>query len=420
MSAPQKPLVFISHKVLDPVTEPILEQILRTLSEHTEIKIDVISIPPGREWQDEIEKWLFECQAAILLLSPEAVRSFWVQFETNFLCLRRRLIDSNLTILPVPLGNVRMNELPPEFEISRISGIEAVCSPDADGLVQVLVNQLRMVQELYGPQPPLYELERDLVQLFNEVGQNLQTEIVLDAVTRMGLGRTALDTIRDKWRWLARKLFTIDLDQLDEVMRVFPASVRERSGRKIVNTVAPFCWVDENAAACIPKVASKPESQRCLGINSMKVRTAEMYIRRACTRSKMWPYKPVPSDWSMERPGEDLAYSVRKIVMEMIGYDSADEVTPEDFRAALCEEIQENGPVIVILPESVYRADASFLAELMDLEEFRPLTFMVLLGNITLQNFENGHRTRIEYVRPEIDCRKESEAHRRINQMIRA
>jgi hypothetical protein len=97
----------------------------------------------------------------------------------------------------------------------------------------------------------------------------------------------------------------------------------------------------------------------------------------------------------------------------------AEEMTPQKFKAALCREIKENGPVIVILPEAVYKAGSSFLAELMDLEEFKPLTFIVLLGNITSQKFENGPCNLIEYVRPELDRQKESDAHQRINTMAR-
>jgi hypothetical protein len=56
------------------------------------------------------------------------------------------------------------------------------------------------VKEKYGTRPSLYELERDLIDVFEQIGDNIRSEVVLDAAECLGLDRTALAGIREKSR----------------------------------------------------------------------------------------------------------------------------------------------------------------------------------------------------------------------------
>lgn len=309
-----------------------------------------------------------------------------------------------------------MHQLPARFQKSRIADIQPIKGSSDEAIANSIVNQLKAVKEKYGVRPTLYELERDLIQEFDGISANIQTDVLLDAAESIGIERTGVDGVREKSRWLARKLFKINLEQLEAVIGVLPEGIREKSGSVIVNKVAPFCWIDEQAAARVLEVANEPPPKRGAGLNSDNVLTARMYLRRACRRSKLWPFQELPATWST-RARKDIVDSVRILVQAMVGYLPDDNVNARDLEAALQEEVQRNGPVFVIVPPIVYKVDPNLIFWLMDVEEFKLVTFVILLGNITPKEFQNDRSIRIEYVHPPLDRQKECEALRKIRKL---
>jgi len=51
-------------------------------------RMDQIDIVSGRPWRSTINAWLDSCDFAVILLTPAAMRSAWVQFEVNILTHR--------------------------------------------------------------------------------------------------------------------------------------------------------------------------------------------------------------------------------------------------------------------------------------------------------------------------------------------
>ena len=412
MSTKKKPTVFISHKAQDPDSDALLKKIVDELDAEFTLQVDVTGLRAGREWQDNIERWLLQCDASILLLTPGTAGSHWVQFETSFLCLRRRRVDRNLVILPVPLGGTKLHQLPQEFEKSKVAELQAVIGADHDAIVAALRKELQPVKDNLDCGRESSELERDLIHIFDK----MRPDVILDAAEKLGFDRSELDGIADKSAWLARKLFGIDIDCLDAVIGALPEELRATAGKAIVALVAPFCWIDAQAAARIPEVAGKPESERGAGLNTENPKTAHMYIRRACRSSRLWPNRDTPPTWS-GKAAADLIENVRHLVKTALGYLESEPVSPEQLRDDLLDETKK-GPVLVVLPAAVAKCDGALLAQLMNAEDLKLVTFLVLLGQVKGSEFDRQRFKGVEFIEPELDFRQEQQIHRKVRKML--
>ncbi|HEU4888545.1 MAG TPA: toll/interleukin-1 receptor domain-containing protein [Thermoanaerobaculia bacterium] len=67
------------------------------------ILLDEVKLHPGDAWRARINLWLGLCDAAVLILSPAALRSHYVAFEANILGYRWSL-DPTFKIIPVLVG----------------------------------------------------------------------------------------------------------------------------------------------------------------------------------------------------------------------------------------------------------------------------------------------------------------------------
>ena len=90
--------VFISHSSKD---DPSLLEGLknRIQKEGFELRFDQGNLRAGDEWREELRKWMYDCDAAIILFSSSAITSSWVIAETIMLTWRRAL-DRTFLLIP--------------------------------------------------------------------------------------------------------------------------------------------------------------------------------------------------------------------------------------------------------------------------------------------------------------------------------
>jgi hypothetical protein len=106
--------VFISHSAADreegetavnveahAVRVAIRDALAQTGKFH--VLLDEVELHPGDAWRARINLWLGLCDAAVLVLSPAALKSHYVAFEANILGYRRSL-DIDFKIIPVLVG----------------------------------------------------------------------------------------------------------------------------------------------------------------------------------------------------------------------------------------------------------------------------------------------------------------------------
>jgi TIR domain len=85
-----RPLIFISHSARNDVeTYKSLKIIKKYLDgKGFEVLIDETGIEGADPWNECINTWLAYCQGAIILLTPKALNSAWVQKEVAILSWR--------------------------------------------------------------------------------------------------------------------------------------------------------------------------------------------------------------------------------------------------------------------------------------------------------------------------------------------
>jgi hypothetical protein len=109
-----KPRVFISHVNGDPSGEQIWPQLRKALTTAGfDVLVDRELLKPGDRWRSEIYSWIGLCNAAVVLISRQAIadpNKYWVARETACLICRRYL-DPGLRIIPVLLDGITFAEL---------------------------------------------------------------------------------------------------------------------------------------------------------------------------------------------------------------------------------------------------------------------------------------------------------------------
>src|SRR4051794_31140378 len=88
--------VFISHSARDGDANAIRQAIRARLESvkvddqaRYSILMDDVTLDPGDAWRSRINLWLGSCDAAIVVISREALKSDYVAFELNVLGYRR-------------------------------------------------------------------------------------------------------------------------------------------------------------------------------------------------------------------------------------------------------------------------------------------------------------------------------------------
>jgi hypothetical protein len=110
--------VFISHsanKTEEPTTQAFLDGLIAKLYECSEIEVlvDQRNLQAGDEWCQRLYSWMGLCDAAVILLSPRAIKrenSTWVPREINLL-MWRKAIDSDFFIIPVLVSGLERKQI---------------------------------------------------------------------------------------------------------------------------------------------------------------------------------------------------------------------------------------------------------------------------------------------------------------------
>jgi hypothetical protein len=148
-----QPKIFISHSAKDEFTSSLLAAIEEQLSaagyyvlvDRTRLKIEGV----GSNWRATLNQWLDICDGAILLISPDAVKSLWVHAESTILNYRhhrdkQRGVEFPLFI--VHTGGTQPNQIAgPEFGINALDHIQ---SAEAKSGVDIFAIAFRMFAPL--------------------------------------------------------------------------------------------------------------------------------------------------------------------------------------------------------------------------------------------------------------------------------
>ncbi len=182
-----------------------------------QILVDRDGLVAGADWNRELNLWLAECQAAIILVSKRALeRSDWVAKEAAILGWRKAL-DPNFILIPVTIeGESTAAELAQGFfgslDMGRIQSVHAI-ERKAATIVEEIATRLGKKETLavHCAQTPLDRLQGGIALLLAESATEASLEA---AATALGCPTTdPRASNRDRFaETLARRLFSSCLD----------------------------------------------------------------------------------------------------------------------------------------------------------------------------------------------------------------
>lgn len=297
-----KPRVFISHSAEETEASKLCEAFAKSLRPGGFDVLWDANIPTSEAWRAAIDEWIWNCDAAVLVLSKDAVVSKYVTYEATLLRQRWLHMKPRFALVPVWCPGINNQVLVQNMGTLQIAEIHTNVKlaswpspPDEEsfaGTVQEIVNALEGVCEQAQPR---HEIKDWVIkELFHGTDDNG----LADIANAYQLPPLPPGAKKDRAILLARLLIdsseslgSARFDRLKSGIPAMMAALESSKDRapKIVKLVAPFCWVPADCVARIPALLSQPSG----GIRAIAwVRrwpfSERMYLYRTfCARSKL-------------------------------------------------------------------------------------------------------------------------------------
>lgn len=227
-----------------------------------EILVDRDGLIPGDDWNRELNLWLAECHAAVILFSRRALTlSDWVKKEAAILGWRAAR-DPGFTLIPVTIeGESSEKDLAAGYfgalDIGRIQRIHA--NRTADDIVAGVVRRLGQPEELAAKhaKTPLDLLQGGIAKL---LADNVTADSIEAALEAVGCKATS-DRVSNRERYaerLARTLLQTSLNEADACFHAFQRSfgllAPKLPRQRALELFAALrsLWVHPGAAAYLP------------------------------------------------------------------------------------------------------------------------------------------------------------------------
>jgi hypothetical protein len=303
-----KPRVFISHSAKEKPAQILCEAIAKGLAA---ADFDVLwdkELPDSAPWRGAVDEWIWNCDAAVLVLSEHAVNSKYVAYEATHLRQRWLHMKPNFVLLPIWCPGVNEQVLVQcmgAVQIAEIhTNVKLAAWPDEkdeaayNSQAQQVVEKLAAVRQQSQPRHEIEEL------LILNLDAGTPNDAALEKIaTAYGLPPLSPGAKKDRAFLLARLLLDskecLGSDRFDRLKSGIPKmmavleSADDRTPR-IVKLVAPFCWVSPDRVARIPFLLSNPVGGvRAIAWVRRWPLSEHMYLYRAfCSRTKVHVVSP--------------------------------------------------------------------------------------------------------------------------------
>ncbi|NNB99630.1 toll/interleukin-1 receptor domain-containing protein [Corallococcus exiguus] len=386
-------IVFLSHSSQTPEALADVEELGRVLDQQGfRVRLDR-RIKGGVDWNVEIDQWLHECGAAVVLLSPDALDSKWVFKEVSVLQSRRQ-VDPHLKVVPVVISSATKKafleskdheplkldalQILEEENATKAAGriIEAL-GPAAPLDLSVLEQVAEEIAELLSALPPL---------AFERIFRRLKMDL---PPWRSGSGYVTT---------LARALASCFLGkhvyEAHHIVDMLGVSLCTEAKAHICHLLSAV-WVREEAASLLAASARKTPGTWPVALNGehLQAFTANAYLRRAFWPETSWHLIPVEGG-----SGTDTLRHIEESILE---YARQRKVRNPD------RWLRQTESILVLLPDRSM-IDCHGLATLRI--RFPRLTFILGTGAALPNLTEEGY-TEMTHLEPAVDLKDEDKAH---------
>ncbi|HEX8704520.1 MAG TPA: toll/interleukin-1 receptor domain-containing protein, partial [Myxococcaceae bacterium] len=272
----------ISHSTKPdaPRDKEYLDTLAAALTPEFDVLLDRTRLKGGEEWPRELDGYMAECHAAVILLSRNALESAWVNKEVAILNWRRSL-EPGFLLLPVVMEGVSPQEVREHrrFAAMELRRWQFVPQGSPAEVADRVLERCRS----HAPRPNSTPLERLVVNLTGMLEDAKQAQL-LAAARDLGIEvsegkRRGHEEIANQ---LARRLASAGLEELHPLVRALAPVIGEAQTRRLIKYVKSL-WVNAEAAGKIPPVAENLDQRRAIGLNGTKLYkfTADNYLDRA-------------------------------------------------------------------------------------------------------------------------------------------
>ncbi|HEX8704272.1 MAG TPA: toll/interleukin-1 receptor domain-containing protein [Myxococcaceae bacterium] len=397
--------VFISHSTKTPAALADVDGLRNQLIQAGfQVLLDFRCLKGGEDWNHEIDDWMRQCGAAVILLSPAALESDWVLTEARILQWRRRF-DSHLTIIPVGIGGVtraqyRKSDRHKLLRLETLQFLEAATAESSAPAV---------LQALGSPVPTAPSEQQQLVDTI-AAPLSRMTELEFGTVfTRLDMEpppwRAGSQNSTTMARALAWRFLTMNVYQADQIVDALGGAIDAQAKDSICRALSAF-WVRAEAAKPITEASLKQPGCGGIALNGQYLLdfTADAYVRRAFWPKGQWHIIPVEGG-----AGTDAVRHVTDSLLQGISrLNALSRRDPEGWLR------QTKNTVLVLLPDRGL-VDSQGLSQLR--ARFPRVTFILGTGDTLLDLSSEGY-TELTHLQPAVDLNEEQEAQRAFNDAI--
>ncbi|HYH87182.1 MAG TPA: toll/interleukin-1 receptor domain-containing protein [Pyrinomonadaceae bacterium] len=360
-----KPRVFISHSTgKDPDARKVLDALSEGLEGEFAVRVDKDHLKLGVYWRNTLNTWIGGCDAAVLLLSTDALASQFVAYEASILTFRHHA--HNFTLVPVYMSGIHYADVKGSRTLSptNIQEVQAVKTTDTAQIIAEVKERLR---EVTRGKTPIDRQVRRLEELLEPVGKSL---IIDDYLPMLGYTTDPWEREDNPHRLLAVHMMSAGIKGAWEVLRNIRSTLKRNETLNEVFELVATSWVDVQATKHIAEVVTGEQARRALAINGETDLIAKMYLRRASGLEDGWKVAE-PDGVVGEDALEGLKTKVDEELRLTLGISESADLEGE------LEEYEGLGePVVVMLLAAGIGPD-----ELAGLREaFKTVTFMFLAG----------------------------------------
>jgi hypothetical protein len=272
--------IFISHSTKTELGEKFLDAMEGELKNKFDLYLDRTGLQSGDDWRAKIYQWMDEAHGAVLLLTPEALKSKFVQIETSVLSWRS-FRQPDFVFVPVLIGDVKPEDLKEGiYGELALSTIQAISLDDPAVVAKKVAKALQQrLKEIDRPRTAFEILKYVIVKRLIE-GGNTKTDLREVGVSKLGWDKRQFNARTDYFEKFAE-------DILEAGTPAAFAAVEQLHDRgmknalELLDLVAPG-WVAKEEAKPVVYLAMKDDSKRAIGLNGTGRWAVTGYISRAC------------------------------------------------------------------------------------------------------------------------------------------
>lgn len=342
------PCAFISHSAHVGLPRDVCNALDEALGGHGyKVLLDWKLLPKlaGDKYPEIINRWIFTCDVAVIVISRESLKSPWLEAEIHKVCARKD-IDRSFQLIVLGLGDIDPNKVKKRLvETTAINEREWVFANTVDLAVKAVMDCVPEVAKFETFGEPLLGHLDTLKEYLGDPSPEKLRRILADH-------QISLE------EWVPQKyIFEYFMIKLCRQSMETAGSMLDR-----LNLPANVCkdileWlvmreIDLGIVEGIPRLAAREATPHVFSVSTQMRNVVAWHVRRAfATREgKGWRLGMPPSTQAPD-VATDVALMVRDALASSLGLADM-EWDDGELEAAIIEELQDtsNEPTIVCLP----------------------------------------------------------------------